>query len=325
LDATSSSNVAVVTGTGSVLTNSALNVGRAGPGNQLIVSNGGEVRGGTTTVGFETLGNNDLALVTDPGSALKGDLNLGFSGAFGKLIISNGASAYGNYGIVGFNASGSNSLALVSGVGSLWSNALELTVGLNSRGNQVVVSNGAALFAGNALYVGSSASSTDNRIVVAGGTLRVANGTGTAVLDVRRGTNLLDAGLVEVDQLLVTNALGRFELNGGTLSARNSRFAFGPPFQVGNGVSPATFLLAGNGLHDFSGTLLAFVRSNATLLGNGTVSGLGGPFTVSSGGTMIEAARFLRANGARRACVRDAMKSFVPHGAPHSNEPRNIA
>jgi T5SS/PEP-CTERM-associated repeat protein len=285
LDATSSSNVAVVTGAGSVLTNSALNVGRAGPGNQLIVSNGGEVRGGTTTVGFETFGNNDLALVTDPGSALKGDLNLGFSGAFAGLVVSNGAAAYGNYGIAGFNTSGSNSLALLTGAGSVWSSALELTVGLNSRRNQVVVSNGAALFAGNALYVGFNASSTDNRIVVDGGTLRVTNLTGTGMLDIRRGTNVLNAGLIEADIVRMTNGpSSRLEINGGTLSAKSSRIASGTIFRIGTGVSPATLLLAGNGIHDFGGNLVVTVSSNAVLTGNGTL--LGG-FTISSGGKLL--------------------------------------
>ncbi len=285
LDATSSSNVAVVTGAGSVLTNAALNVGRAGPGNQLIVSNGGEVRGGTTTVGFDPFGTNDLALVTDPGSALKGDLNLGFSGAFAGLVVSNGAAAYGNYGISGFNTSGSNSLALLTGAGSVWSNALELTVGLNSRRNQVVVSNGAALFAGNALYVGFNASSTDNRIFVDGGTLRVTNLTGTGVLDIRRGTNVLNAGLIEADIVRMTNGpASRLEFNGGTLSAKSSRIASGTIFRIGNGVSPATMLLAGNGVHDFGGNLVVTVSSNAVLTGNGTL--LGG-FTISSGGQLI--------------------------------------
>ena len=38
-------------------------------------------------------------------------------------------------------------------------------------------------------------------IAIVGGTLRVTNLAGTGVLDIRRGTNALNGGLVEVDQL----------------------------------------------------------------------------------------------------------------------------
>ncbi|MCY0725524.1 hypothetical protein OVW19_27695, partial [Klebsiella pneumoniae] len=93
-------------------------------------------------------------------------------------------------------------VAVVTGSGSLWSNAFSV-VGDLGPGNQLVVSNGGVVFADTAVYVGFNAASTNNRLVVDGGTLRTTNFSGTSVLDVRRGTNVLNAGLVEVDQLLL--------------------------------------------------------------------------------------------------------------------------
>jgi hypothetical protein len=84
----------------------------------------------------------------------------------------------------------------------------------------------------------------------------------------------LNAGLVDVERLQLTNTQGFFEFNSGTLSAKSSRVSNGTNFRIGNGVSPATFRLAGNGLHEFTGIQSALVRSNASFTGNGTIIGL---------------------------------------------------
>jgi hypothetical protein len=114
--------------------------------------------------------------------------------------------------------------------------------------------------------------------VVDGGVLRATNGFATGVLDVRRGTNVLDSGLIEADRLLLTNTAGLFEFNGGTLVVKSSTVNNNPPFRVGNGVNPSVLKLAGNGNHVYVGGLI--VSSNATLIGNGSLSG---PFTLQPG------------------------------------------
>src|SRR5262249_6256873 len=130
-----------------------------------------------------------------------------------------------------------------------------------------------------------SSSAVNNRVSVDGGTLSVTNTAGTAVLDVRRGTNVLNAGLVDVDVLRLTNTLGFFEFNGGILTVKNSTISNGQLFRVGNGVGPATFALAGNGAHFFGNGLT--ISTNAALTGNGDI---GGVLTVSSGGKLIPGA-----------------------------------
>jgi hypothetical protein len=74
--------------------------------------------------------------------------------------------------------------------------------------------------------------------------------------------------------------LGRFEFNGGTLAVRTSSVANAQTFFVGDGVAAATLKLVGSGVHSFSNGLT--IRSNAFLIGNGTISGA---VAVLSGGT----------------------------------------
>jgi len=81
-----------------------------------------------------------------------------------------------------------------------------------------MISNG-ALCVSTRFSIGQESSSSNSRVVVDGGSLTVTNGS-TARLDIKRGTNVLNAGLIDARVLLLTNALGRFEFNGGTLVTR---------------------------------------------------------------------------------------------------------
>jgi len=122
-------------------------------------------------------------------------------------------------------------------------------------------------------------------VTVDGGNLIVTNSGGTAALDIRRGTNVLNAGLIVADNLLLTNSAGFFEFNGGTLITRGATVNNGLPFVVGNGPPAATYQLSGNGLHTFNDGLV--ISALATLTGNGIVAG---PLTVQSGGNLSPSA-----------------------------------
>jgi T5SS/PEP-CTERM-associated repeat protein len=206
---------------------------------------------------------------------------VGDDGKDNRLIVSDGGLIANSFGTIGDSfADSSNNLAVVTGPGSVWSNAFELRVGNVGPASRLVVSNGGTVFASNAVFVGFDPASLRNRLVVDGGTLRTVNASASGTLDVRRGTNVLNAGLVEVDRLLVTNVAGRFELNGGTLSTRSTVVNNGQPFLVGNGMSATTFNLVGNGGHSFAAQLV--VGTNAALTGNGNISGV---LLLAGGGT----------------------------------------
>jgi hypothetical protein len=110
----------------------------------------------------------------------------------------------------------------------------------------------------------------------------VTNAIHSAPFDIRRGTNQLSSGLIDADVLILTNTLGNFEFNGGTLNVRTSIVANGQTFLVGNGVNAALLNLVATGVHSFTNSVM--LRSNATLAGNGTISNV---IIMQSGGRLI--------------------------------------
>ena len=280
-------NVAVVTGTGSLWSNRAnLYVGNYTSKNKLVVSDGGVVANADGVIGIDFNSSSNLAMVTGPGSLWtnRGYLWVGYFGTGNQLLVSDGGVVANANGMIGSQFGSSSNLAVVTGTGSRWHNSEDLYVGFEGSGNQLVVSNGGMVQATSA-YVGVNASSTNNRVTVDGGNLIITNSGGTAVLDIRRGTNVLNAGLIQTDNLLLTNSAGFFAFNGGTLTTSESTVDNGSPLVVGNGSSAATYQLNGNGLHTFTDGLV--ISAAATLTGSGTVDG---PLTVQSGGNLSPSA-----------------------------------
>jgi len=197
---TASNNLALITGSSSVWSNATqVHVGLFSTDNQLVVSDGATLlsRGGFIGLG----GAGNLATVTGPGSRWNAGqtLLIGYEG--NRLVISNAASVMNDFGTIG---DGPGNTATVFGAGSLWSNRLELTVGNVGSANRLNIQFGGTVFGGK-VFVGRGDTSTSNRLVVQNGTLRATNAAGTGVLDVRRGTNVLNSGLVDVDKLVLTN------------------------------------------------------------------------------------------------------------------------
>ncbi len=279
-----SNEVRLVSSTARWLMLNPLSVGVNGSFNRLTVSNGAQVACSQGAIGDSSpSASNNTAVVNGAGSvwSMSTSLYVGQIGGGNRLEVSDGGSVQDEHGTIGVLTGGN--LALVTGANSIWSNRTDLTVGVLRGGNQLVVSNGGTAFSAGSILVGDNPSSTNNRVIVEGGTLRTTNTAGTGVLEVRRGTNVLNAGLMEVDQLLMTNTAGWFEFNGGTLSARNTRVGNGRTFRVGDGVRPATFTLVGGGGCFFNDGLS--VSANGTLTGDGNIGG-NSLVTVLSGGTL---------------------------------------
>jgi fibronectin-binding autotransporter adhesin len=281
------SNQALVTGSGSVWSNAgSITVGRSGANNRLVVSNGGSVWSTFGSVGSNPGSTNNLTFVTDVGSrwTMGNDLFLGSTDARNQLVVSNGGVVLNSSAHIGSGPGGNNNVATVAGSGSLWSNAASLNVGSTGSGNQVVISNGGAVAAGLGITLGSSSSSSNNRVVVNGGALLVTNALGSAVLDVRRGTNQFNAGLIDADQLRLTNALSRFEFNGGMLITRGAVIS-NSLFVVGNtGNVPAVWdvrtgasnhYLAGEVFVGGAGSFAQLIHTNGALLTNAGYAALG--------------------------------------------------
>lgn len=267
-----SNNVVVVTGPGSVWTNGpgpSLLLGRSGSGNQLVISNGATVWAGVISMAVSAASSNNVAVVTGAGSVLNATLSLGSTGSSNRLFVTDGGVVQGGTSHIGPS---SFNVAVISGAGSVWTNSSELLVGILGSGNQLVVSNSGLAIARSSIFLGPNAGASSNRIEIDGGSLVVTN-VGFGLFDIRRGTAVLNSGLIAADRLLLTNVGGFLQFNSGTLSVGSSRVSNGTLFSIGDGVSPATMILAGNGLHEFDSLLAVSISSNATLTGNGTIGG----------------------------------------------------
>jgi T5SS/PEP-CTERM-associated repeat protein len=147
---TSSNNSVLVTGTNSVWTNAGdIAVGFVGSGNSLVISNGGNVLGGSDgaggIIGADQPSSNNSVLVTGSNSAWINSLDLyvGFAGGGNSLMISNGAVVRDSNGIIGNYYLSSNNSVLVTGTNSLWKNDADLYIGNYGSSNALVISNGA--------------------------------------------------------------------------------------------------------------------------------------------------------------------------------------
>ena len=139
-----SNNLAIVTGPGSVWNNAnVVHVGFNGPGNQLIVSNGGVVQNTTATFGVTATSRSNTAVISGFGSAWTNSGNLLFNGGGGhRLTISNGGFVQNIGSSVGSSAPSSNNVVAVTGPGSMWNNTADLYVGAIGAGNRLFVNAG---------------------------------------------------------------------------------------------------------------------------------------------------------------------------------------
>jgi T5SS/PEP-CTERM-associated repeat protein len=181
-----------------------LYVGNLGAGNNLIISNGGEVavfqsNANAAYIGYDGNSSNNSVLVTGwntnnyPSSLSDygwgANLFIGYGGSGNRLTVSDGAQVYftGSYGIVlGYSNISSNNIVIVSGIDNYGhessfsdgANSGDLYVGYAGANNTLVISNGASGgFDGRnyGVVIGYSNTSSNNFVLVTG-----TNANGTA-------------------------------------------------------------------------------------------------------------------------------------------------
>ena len=166
----SSSNYVMVTGTNSVWNSATwLELGYAGPGNSLVISNGGQVVNGNAYVGESSTSSNNSALITGAGSVWNSSTcRIGDSGSSNRMIINKGGRVTCTFGYLGFFGSATGNSAWISDSNSVWdvsAVAATLWAGFNGPGNSIVVTNGGQIL-GYWFYVGTS--SSGNSVLVTG-------------------------------------------------------------------------------------------------------------------------------------------------------------
>lgn len=185
----SSNNSALITGTGSVWSNRwGLYVGDSGPGNSLVISNGGQVVSDFSGsgnyaiyVGNTASSSNNSVIVTGSGSAWSNGqfLYVGDSSGGNSLRIAAGGKliSVGCYvGNAFGNSISSNNAVVVTDPGSAWTNVGTLSVGFYGVGNSLEISNGGQIINGNG-YVGGAAGNSNTVLITGSGSIWQNSGT----------------------------------------------------------------------------------------------------------------------------------------------------
>jgi len=175
-NSTANNNSAMITGANSQWNTYTLLIGKSGGGNQLVVSNGAAISSGNSSLGENSTGDNNRAVITGTTSQWNCGITftIGDQGSGNQLVVSNAGTLfvwdsdvdeYDGIGILGNQSGANDNVARVTGAGSLWTILGDLTVGLNGTGNQLIVSGGAAVDNGNAKIGDNSA---NNLVFVTG-------------------------------------------------------------------------------------------------------------------------------------------------------------
>jgi len=216
----SSNNNVVVADTGSVWrTSSWIYLGVFGSGNSLVISNGGQVvlddTNSVAYVGAYPGSSNNRVLVADTGSVWSngGSLFIGLGGSGNSLVISNGAQAIDGFGCVGANLNSRDNSVHVADDG-VWRNDM-LRVGDQGSSNSLIVTGGSVIATN--LTIGFASPTCDNVVQLDGGSIVVTNANTAAVFEVRNGKLILNGGVLQVDQFVMTNVCAQFVRMGGTL------------------------------------------------------------------------------------------------------------
>ena len=162
-----SSNLTLVTGAGSLLSNrSGLYVGNRGYGNQLIVSNSAVVACDSFRLEGNG-GNRQRVVVTGSGSLItnRSDTYIGPSGGTNQMFITDSGVFADNTGYIDGSNYGGN-LAVVAGTDTIWTNRSDLYVGWYWPLNFLVVTNAGTVVNASG-YIGYDAASRSNTITVA--------------------------------------------------------------------------------------------------------------------------------------------------------------
>lgn len=173
------SNTVLVTGSGSVWTNTgAMRVGDDGSYNTLVISNGAAVHSqspgsvSVNSIGHDS-GSHNVVIVTDPGSlwnvpgGINGSIRVGHGATShdNSLIISNGGFVSNVRGVIGSSAS--SNYVIVTGSGSTWSNQSGLVIGDFGSSNHLLIADGGVVRSATGI-LGVNPSASNNLVTVTG-------------------------------------------------------------------------------------------------------------------------------------------------------------
>jgi len=251
----SGNNSAMVTGSGSVWTNSNIMYIGYSENNRLTIANSGFVYSASASLGQTAGGTSNMVVVTDPGSlwnpvgATIGDHSVG-----NQAIITNGGRVTTVGLTIGNNVGGAFNSVTVTGTGSAWTNTGDINVGYFGRDNQLIVSGGGRVDNAGTLFVGNQAGSSNNSITVTGsGSL--LNSAGTYLFLGNGGVNsrltVSDGGELRTVQGIIGHGSSNATA---TVTGSSAQWNNSSDFFVGNYAGSATLIISNGGHVAVGGT-----------------------------------------------------------------------
>lgn len=277
---TGASNLVVVAGTNSLWTNrTSLMIGRLGPRNELLITNGATVAGYDASLAGDVSSFSNRVVVAGPGSVwqISGTLNCGQVGKGNEVVVSNSGSLYaGNLYVGRYNVATSNTLTVAGGnvfvTNKLEANyygTIRLEAGLLSAGTlQLDGGNlGKLMFNGGTLRTRTTTSPNATPFVI-------GNGSSAAVFEMAdSGTHTFAGGVVVASNATLRGA--------GTVSANVSVADGGAVSPRSPGPSTAQISITGN---------LVLSNGSTTILrldaDSGAADNFAGLSRVTYGGTL---------------------------------------
>ncbi|MCX6910014.1 MAG: PEP-CTERM sorting domain-containing protein [Verrucomicrobia bacterium] len=281
-NAGASNNSALVSGTNSVWNNTnGFAVGYGGAFNSLVITNGGALLNSTTGgVGIIPGANYNTALISGSGSVWSNGSGfaMGLYGVGNRLTINNGGLLVTSDGVMGENSGANSNVVVVTDSGSVWSNRGDLSIGVATVGNQLVITNGGIVRTLGNFRIGTNASLLNSATLYVGGDF--ANMATNQAINNFSGTNIFNGALVlqnlEVASAFATAGLGTAtNFYFGTVSISNAWVRL-----VDNRVN-----LAGGGLETFGASNVIVALSQSILDLNNRTSFIQ---NLSNSGTILQ-------------------------------------
>jgi autotransporter-associated beta strand protein/T5SS/PEP-CTERM-associated repeat protein len=236
-----SNNTLVITGSNSLLTaTSYFHVGQLGHDNTMVISDAGHLQNNLVAwIGDDPGSSNNSALVTGTNSLwnINADFYVGGSASGNSLVISNGGTVINGSstsgGVIGQGSGASNNRVIVTGTNSLWSNSVDMKVGLDGSYNSLLITNGGTV-AASGVFLSQYQDSSNNSVIVTGTNSRWILTGGALIGNAGGGNNTVvisDGGTMSVEQdfilginspnntLVITNE-GRLNSLNGTVGIR---------------------------------------------------------------------------------------------------------
>jgi fibronectin-binding autotransporter adhesin len=146
-----------------------LSVGLTGPGNSVVVTNGGTILGYYVYLGNYASSGNSM-LVTGRGSILSGNCYVftGNQGNNNTFTVARGGAVSDKFCYISYVAGSSNNTVLITDPNSSWQNSFSTFVGFDGVAGNLIISNGATMTVAQEGVLGQDSTSSNNNALITG-------------------------------------------------------------------------------------------------------------------------------------------------------------